>query len=147
MVKAGRPTKYSAEMVSTICERIALGESLRSICRDDAMPHVSSVIKWLSENPDFSAQYARARESGIDSQADEMHDLEMKVLNGELDPNAFRAAMDARKWRMARQHPRKYGDRLNLDHSGEMTFNNKSDDELKSRLSQLLPTKGSGSDS
>jgi hypothetical protein len=37
------------------------GESLRSICRDDAFPHVGQVIKWLAKNTnmEFRLQYAR----------------------------------------------------------------------------------------
>ncbi|MGO6697608.1 hypothetical protein ACCS54_35855 [Rhizobium johnstonii] len=42
----GRPTKYAAALADIIYERIADGENLRSICRDDAMPAKSTVRAW-----------------------------------------------------------------------------------------------------
>jgi hypothetical protein len=33
----GRPSDYTPEPAALICERITQGESLRSVCRDDAM--------------------------------------------------------------------------------------------------------------
>ena len=38
----GRPTDYRQETADAICERLANGESLRAICRDDAMPALSA---------------------------------------------------------------------------------------------------------
>ena len=32
------PTKYSKQMITNICDRLANGESIRSICRDKDMP-------------------------------------------------------------------------------------------------------------
>ena len=43
-----------------------------------------------------------------------MDDLEVQVLNGELDPQAFRVAMDARKWRLGRMSPKKYGEKIEI---------------------------------
>ena len=34
----GRPTDYSDELAAEILSRIAMGESMRSVCRDPAMP-------------------------------------------------------------------------------------------------------------
>lgn len=58
----GRPSIYSQELAATICERLIHGEGLRAICRDDAMPSISTVIDWIKDKQEFSAQYARARE-------------------------------------------------------------------------------------
>src|SRR5690349_20062305 len=43
-----------------ILKRIAEGESLRSICEDENMPTRETVRVWLGDDPEFSAQYARA---------------------------------------------------------------------------------------
>lgn len=110
-------TKLADETREDILRRLANGESLRSACAANKVTHWT----WnraLKEDDELAHHYARARDEGIDSQAEEMHDLEMRVLSGELDPNAFRAAMDARKWRMARQAPRKYGDKVQQEISG-----------------------------
>ena len=55
----GRPTTYNEEIASLICARMADGESLRSICRDDAMPALSTVFLWVSKHSEFSEQYKK----------------------------------------------------------------------------------------
>jgi hypothetical protein len=109
--------KLTDEVKADILRRLHEGQSLRSACAANSLSHCT----WcdaVRDDADLSNQYARARDNGIDSQAEEMHDLEMRVLSGELDANAFRAAMDARKWRLARQAPRKYGDKVQQEISG-----------------------------
>jgi hypothetical protein len=41
-----RRVTWSDEIGETICWRLAQGESLMSICRDEAMPHHSTVREW-----------------------------------------------------------------------------------------------------
>src|SRR5690606_532057 len=72
---AGRPSDYSEALVDAICERIANGESLRSICSDDDMPSKTSVFNWLAKHPEFLTKYARAREVQAEALADEMIDI------------------------------------------------------------------------
>jgi hypothetical protein len=48
---SGRPPLYSKQPVfARICERIARGESLASICRDPSMPAESTVYRWLKSS-------------------------------------------------------------------------------------------------
>ena len=54
----GRPSHYSPELAVLICARMGEGESLRSICRDDAMPALSTVFRWLAGDREFQEQYA-----------------------------------------------------------------------------------------
>lgn len=61
--KLGRPSKYSEELALTICERLAMGESLKAICTDKAMPTRSMVYRWKEANQPFRDMYARAREA------------------------------------------------------------------------------------
>ena len=37
-IKKGRPRLYTYEIAEEICERLAEGETLRSVCRDKHMP-------------------------------------------------------------------------------------------------------------
>lgn len=62
----GRPSKYSQALVDLICERLALGEPLAQICRDEGMPHPSTVRDWMAGREDVSLAIARAREDGFD---------------------------------------------------------------------------------
>lgn len=111
-----RPTDYCQSTVDAICERIGTGESLRAICRGDDMPALSTVFRWLSIHKEFSDQYARAREEQAEALADEITD----IADTEEDVQRARVRIDARKWVAGKLKPKKYGDKTQLEHSGEM---------------------------
>lgn len=131
--KPGQPTKYNEQIAETLCIRLGMGRSLRSICKDDDMPSQSVVYLWLNRHPEFLEQYTRAREEQAETHADEIVDIaderpeivEIKddkgnVIDYKMD-SAFIAwqkqRIDARKWNAAKQRPKKYGDRIT--HSGD----------------------------
>lgn len=104
-----RPLEFNEAVADAICERLADGESLRSICRDDEMPAKSTVFKWLGLIPAFADQYARARETQADSLADDIVDI---ADDKALEPNDKRVRIDARKWLAGKLRPRAYGDKV-----------------------------------
>ena len=67
-----RPSDYSPELAVLICTRMGEGESLRSICRDDAMPALSTVFRWLAGDREFQEQYARAMDARATLLAEEI---------------------------------------------------------------------------
>lgn len=120
---------FSQETADIICERIAAGESVRTICADEGMPACSTVFKWLSENEAFSEQYARARETQADTIFDEILEIADDARNdwmerrGEEDAGwvangehiqRSRLRIDARKWMAGKLRPKKYGEKLEL---------------------------------
>ena len=124
----GRPTLYSQELADTICERVALGESVRAIARDEVMPAMSSIFKWLAENKSFSEQYAHAKEESSDALNEELMELgdEAIRLSQEVDPKASGAVVQAvklkadnHKWMMSKMKPKKYGDKVDLTTNGK----------------------------
>jgi hypothetical protein len=70
-----RPSDYSDDIAGTICERIADGESLRSICSQEGFPHKATVFRWLASNEAFRDHYARAREAQADALFDEILEI------------------------------------------------------------------------
>lgn len=122
-------TTFTEEVGDIICERIALGESVRSICDDDDMPSMSTVFKWLRDNEAFSQQYARAREVQADALFDDILDIaddgrndwiEKRNADGENigwmeNGEALRRSqirIDARKWMAGKLRPKKYGEKI-----------------------------------
>ena len=59
--KSGRPCEYTDEIAIEICERVASGESIRSICKDPRMPSSPTVYDWQKHVPAFASRYAAAR--------------------------------------------------------------------------------------
>lgn len=113
----GRPSSYTAKVGTVICDRISLGESLRSITAEEGMPDRVTVLRWLSANEEFRTQYARARDMQADSLAEE--GLERGRAATSENANAARVHLDAIKWFAGKVAPKKYGDRLTAELTGK----------------------------
>ena len=114
--KRGRPSKYTPELAKTICDRIAGGESLRAVCSEPGMPHLNTVNLWMNDNREFMGQYARAREAQADRCFERMEEIERDTLSGALEAKAANAVLSNMRWRMGKMAPKKYSDRLQVEH-------------------------------
>jgi hypothetical protein len=143
-------TTFSQEIADTICERIADGESLRSICLDEDMPNKATVFRWLARHPEFCDQYARARETQADALFDDILDIAddgsndwMKRKDADGSVNGWREngealrrsvlRVDARKWMAAKLQPKKYGDKFLHDHTHTIDI-----DEARARFAEIM---------
>jgi transposase-like protein len=111
----GRPSDYSPEKAEAICSLIASGESVRAISQRDDMPAESTIYLWLAKESAFSERYARAREQQADVYAQEI----VSIADEAKDAQIARLQMDARKWAASKLAPKKYGDKLDLNHGGQ----------------------------
>ena len=119
----GRPSTYNEDIACLICGRMAEGESLRSICRDDSMPALSTVFLWVSKHPEFSEQYTKAMSARADAMFEEMIDIADDGSNDYIvtsegeerfnseHVNRSRLRIDTRKWMLSRMLPKKYSDK------------------------------------
>lgn len=104
----GRPYReFDQELADRICNGLADGMSLRQVVKAKGMPSRPTVRRWLLENQQFAAQYARARLDGADSHADDVTDL----ANATTPTNAHaqKVKIQARQWTAGAQSP-KYKD-------------------------------------
>jgi len=145
-----RPTIYNEQLDTAICERLAGGESLRSICRDDAMPAMSTVLLWVvTPGHKFSDHYIRAREAAGFAHADRVADLASMAAEEGIDPQAARAAMDGLKWAAERMSPKKHSPRQEVDHRSEDGSMRPTVDASKlsdAALQELMGARGSESE-
>lgn len=112
----GRPTDFTSELANAICERLADGESLRSICRADAMPNKATVFRWLAADEAFSDQYARARESQADSLFDEMLEIaDSATIADAVQVQQAKLKVETRKWMAGKLRPKAYGEKQTVD--------------------------------
>ena len=98
---------------AAILAGLADGKSLRSICANTDMPNIATVMRWCSDDIEWREHYMRAREAGDDAMAE---DIQAIADDGELDPNDRRIRIDARKWLLGKRQPKKYGDKLDVEH-------------------------------
>ena len=127
--RRGRPTAYTPELGETICGRLAEGNTLSSICKEQPdLPSERTIRRWaLDPEHPFSPQYARAREIGYHKMADDLLDI---ADNEETDPGKVardRLRTDKRQWLLSKALPKVYGDKIEL--RGSLTLSH--EDRLK----------------
>lgn len=129
--------KVSVESVwEEILEGLAQGKSLTSICEPDDMPMLSSVVVWQARDPERSQAYTRAREIGAEATFEEIQSIADGV---EPDKDAVakaRVQIDTRKWQMSKVAPKRYGDKIAIDH--QHSIEGMDADDLRAALSDLL---------
>jgi|694.fasta_scaffold06859_22 hypothetical protein len=137
--KLGAPPKYDQTTRDEICAALAEGRSLRSICRQEGMPSIVLVLRWLREEPAFVTQYVHAREAQADALAEEILEIADNAsndwmeredpenpgfsLNGEHIQRS-KLRVDARKWWASKVAPKKYGDKVEQTLKGEVAVRN-----------------------
>jgi hypothetical protein len=111
----------------------------------------------LAEQPTFSEQYARARELQADALFDEILEIAddgsndwMERKNADDQSIGWREngealrrsqlRVDARKWMAGKLQAKKYGDKLDLNHSG--SIQTLPQEQLNARLTELLGKAG-----
>ena len=129
----GRPSVYTDEISEEICERLASGQSLNRICKDEHLPHRATVMRWLLSDDDmykrFCDNYAKARDIQYQLMADDIIDIaddgvndyvessdpenEGYRLNGE-NIGRSRLRVDTRKWFMSKVLP-KFADKQQVE--------------------------------
>jgi hypothetical protein len=143
-MSGGRPSEYTPETAEAICIRLASGESLRSVCADADMPDKTTVLRWLARSEEFRTQYARSKEESAEALAEQYFDILDELppakADGSLDSAAVMWAKnraDARKWYLSKIMPKKYGDKIQTEHSGSIQLTEMTDDELERRIEAL----------
>lgn len=111
-----------AVIFAAICARIATGETLQAICREDDMPSASAVYDWIEAREEFAADFARSRVKGHDAIA-----AQCATIADEAPPCDQFGKVDAgyvawqknRVWTrlqlLAKWDPNRYGDRLKVE--------------------------------
>ncbi len=108
-------TRYSRELSDLLCDQLAAGRTLNSVCQDSGMPSRTAVQKWVASGIDgFAERYALARRLGYEVMADEVVDLSDGAgLSTEAVAKA-RLQVDSRKWLLAKALPKMFGDRVTV---------------------------------
>lgn len=89
-----------------VLEALSESGNLSKACRETGMSK-TSFLRWCDESKENADRYVRAREAGLDSEAD--RGIE-EALAAE-DAGLGRLALDARKWYLSKLMPKKYGDK------------------------------------
>ena len=115
----GRPSLYSPDLAQDILDRLSNGETLASICRTDDYPAYRTISDWKGKHPQFSADFARAREDGEDVIAENIR-LTARGVAGysSNDVQRDKLIVETDLKLLAKWNPKKYGDKI--EHSGNI---------------------------
>lgn len=129
----GRKTTYTEKAARLICERIAEGEPLRQICRDETMPAWQTVYGWIEAQPEFAERFARARVAGFDAIAEQALRIADTPQIGQIietSPDGTKVKsedmlghrklqVETRLKLLAKWDPKRYGEKQEIEHTGK----------------------------
>lgn len=134
MAPRGRPRTWNPDKAKEIIERLSTGEPLAQITRQMGLP-ARTVYDWRDQEPEFAADFARARDEGYDAIAldclkiadDASNDVkwvgqegeEREVLNAEFVQRS-KLRIETRLKLLAKWDPRRYGDKLALGQAEDL---------------------------
>ena len=133
--------KYKQEVkdktFNTICKEISKGRSLRNVLRDNTdLPNMTTIFEWLALSKEYHKQYAGACEERAIQMFEDMFEIADETQNdwtdkingrGEVvgrkpDNEAIQRSklrVDTRKWALSKMFPKKYGERIEIETTGE----------------------------
>lgn len=130
-----KPAKYSPKLADIICGLIATGLSVKKVCEKPGMPCPRAIFNWLRTNETFRGLYEKAKEASADCLSDEMLDIADNASNDWMENNSEKSEgwllngdhiqrdklrIETRKWLASKLKPKKYGDKIDVEHSGEI---------------------------
>lgn len=133
----GRPpfTGVPPNIANEIVVWISNGKTLREYARQEGRPSWVTIYDWLNKDADFSKRFARAREMGADSIAQECFDIADNANNDWIDRQGKDGAttpqfnaehvqrsklrIETRLKLLAKWNPKLYGEKLDVTTDGE----------------------------
>lgn len=133
----GRPPKpYDKQVATALCAVISTTtKGLKKILKmDKRFPTTRIVYRWLADNEDFRNRYKAAKETQAQILADQIIEIADTTKRGIQVTKDFkgrkkkryvdmiehrRLQIDARKWILTKLLPHKYGDKVQVEATGD----------------------------
>tara|TARA_R110002020_G_scaffold131759_2_gene294477 strand:- start:539 stop:976 length:438 start_codon:yes stop_codon:yes gene_type:complete len=109
---AKKPIKLTKEIMQKIVARLAMGESLVSICKDKEMPSYRAIMYKVVEDDEMYSMYREGRVMQAEYFSDHIQDLassdlpefeDNRLANAEVQRR--RLEVDTLKWSLGRSQP------------------------------------------
>jgi hypothetical protein len=103
------------QVFDAILGDIAAGEAAHRAMSSHGVPR-KAFYALLATDDGAGNRYARAKQAGLEAVADDT----MEIADDEALPaDSRRIRVDARKWLLSKLAPKKYGDKVTQEHTGE----------------------------
>lgn len=94
--------------------------NLTASCRNVGVKK-TTFLDACARDAELADRYTRAREAGLDTEADRA----IEEATQATDAGLARVALDARKWYLSKLMPKRYGDKIETVHSGSVEITSK----------------------
>jgi hypothetical protein len=131
--KPGRPygtgRLRTPENADRVCDLLEQGRTLRQIAKELGFVSEAEIVRWGNDREralEFTQRYARAMVARWERMADETidiaHEFVKEDVNGHTDTGRvqqLRLQIDTRKWLLSKVLPKKYGDKVTTEVTGD----------------------------
>lgn len=121
---------YRRPIMARICTMLIEGFAMKVIAVEEGMPSIPTIYNWMKEFPEFMEDYLAAKAVQAELMADELLKIADDGSNdtytdeeGEVKTNfdviaRSKLRVDARKFLMEKQAPRRFGQKVSSEISG-----------------------------
>ena len=137
----GRPTKRTEAICKEISDRLAQGEPLMVICRDEHMPSDTTVRNWMDADTAFSCDIVRSRMLGWDMIAHNLRQTARGAGDSKQDVTRDKLIIDTDFRLLAKWDSGRYGEKITQEHTGPeggpIKYQNMTPETLDAEIARL----------
>jgi hypothetical protein len=111
---------FEDDLIKELIERTEKGEPLTQISKDPRMPKRRTVYDWIEADAEFAAQFRAARARGVHALAEECLSIADEKVKDAVEVADKRVRIDTRLRLAGKWLPSIYGERVDVNHSGEI---------------------------
>lgn len=115
-----RPSGYSKRIALKVAEAISEGASMHKIARDEGMPTMRTMLRWIQNRPEFGHLISQAKHNLATYYAEQSVEISDEQVATPADAARQRNRIAARQWMASRLDPRKYSERLGVGQAPEL---------------------------
>lgn len=119
-----RLSEYNYEMCVEICSEVAEGFNIKTVLKSKPeYPTFQTWCNWKREHNELFDLYTRSIQDKAESVDEEIDLIVSEIRAGDLEPAQGRIIIDTLKWKAAKYYPKMFGDKSQIEHSGEIKGN------------------------
>ena len=110
----------TTSLSNNICQKLMEGKPLTQICQEKDLPSLTTIYKWINNNPSFAKQITNARRVGTQYYLDKMIE-ELETMSAK-DVGIVREKLHHYRWLASKLLPSLYGDKQEVIQDTKITI-------------------------
>lgn len=123
-ITMARPSEYNFKICEEICAEVANGFNIKTVLKSkDEYPTFQTWCNWKREHKELFDLYIKSIQDKADSVEEELETIYDMLKAKEIDPASANVLIQTLKWKASKYYPKMFGDKIQQEHSGEVTTN------------------------